>query len=175
MKKKFEVSCKAGIPKNKYKKKLSIPILKTRIKGRERSEGEKDSDQRERDSSRGDPGIPKPRWPKPRWPKHASPKPRQPRRTSLRPGSRIAWGWRGLGQPGARAPGLGRARPGSRAAWGSRSLGQPRRASPRPGLCTMVNSDLRSRSSLPFCFWVFFFSRVLLWCSSGSSLTWSYL
>ena len=34
--KKFEVSCKAEIPKNKYKKKTSIPILKTQIRGRER-------------------------------------------------------------------------------------------------------------------------------------------
>ena len=44
--KKLEVSCKAEIPKNKYKKKTSIP--KTQIRGRERSEGEKDSDQRQR-------------------------------------------------------------------------------------------------------------------------------
>ena len=48
--KKLEVSCKAEIPKNKYKKKTSIPILKTQIRGRERlrSEEEKDSDQRKR-------------------------------------------------------------------------------------------------------------------------------
>ena len=146
--KKFEVSCKAEIPKNKYKKKTSIPILKTQIRGRERSEGEKDLDQRERDSSRGDPGRPKSRRPR-----HASLRPRWPRHVSLRPGSRTAWGSRSLGRPGARAPGLGRAQ------WSE-----------------ATNSDFRSRSSLPFCFWgFFFFSWVLLWCSGGSSLTWSYL
>ena len=62
--KKFEVSCQAEIPKNKYKKKTSIP--KTQIRGRERSEGEKDSDQKERKTqaaatqanpSHDDPGV----------------------------------------------------------------------------------------------------------------------
>ena len=92
----------AEIPKKKDKKKTSIPILKTQIRGRERSEGEKDS-------GRDDPGRPKPR---------------RPRRASPRLGSRTAWGSRSLGRPsarapgrgnlGARAPGLGCAQPGSR-------------------------------------------------------------
>ena len=145
--KKFEVSCKAEIPKNKYKKKTSIPILKTQIRGRERSEGEKDLDQRERDSGRGDPGRPKSRRSR-----HASLRLRRPRHVSLRPGSRTAWGSRHLGRPGARAPGRGD--PNARApgrgnparepqAWVARDLGlaQPgatRRASPRPGLRTVV-------------------------------------
>ena len=83
--KKFEVSCQAEIPKNKYKKKTSIPILKTQIRGRERLEGEKDS-------GRSDLGRPRPR-------RHrcASPRPGfarglgWPRHTSPRPGLRVAW------------------------------------------------------------------------------------
>ena len=98
----------AEIPKNKYKKKTSIPILKTQIRGRERSEGEKDLDQRERDSGRDDPGRPKLRRPR-----HVSPKPRRPRDASLMPGSHVAWGDQACkpqawGDPGARASGLGR-------------------------------------------------------------------
>ena len=119
--KKFKVSCKAELPKNKYKKKTSIPILKTQIRGRKRSKGEKDLDQRERDSGRDDPGRPKLRRPR-----HVSPKPRRPRDASLMPGSHVAWGDQACkpqawGDPGARASGLGRARPGARAAWGDQA------------------------------------------------------
>ena len=82
--KKFEVSCKAEIPKNKYKKKTSIPILKTQIRGRERSEGEKDS-------GRGDPGRPKPQQPRREPQAWVARGLGRPRCASPRPGSRTAW------------------------------------------------------------------------------------
>ena len=76
--KKFEVSCTGRNTQKQIQEilKTSIPILKTQIKGRERSEGEKDW-------GRGDPGRPKLRQPR-----------REPQ----------AWVARGLGRPRCASP-----------------------------------------------------------------------
>ena len=84
--KKFEVSCTGRNTKKQIQEilKTSIPILKTQFKGRERSEGEKDS-------GCGDPGRPKP------WQPRREPQAwvvrglGRPRCASTKPGSHTAW------------------------------------------------------------------------------------
>ena len=84
--KKFEVSCTGRNTQKQIQEilKTSIPILKTQIKGRERSEGEKDS-------GRGDPGRPKPQQPKREPQAWVARGLGRPRCVSPRPGSRTAW------------------------------------------------------------------------------------
>ena len=79
----MKVSCTGEIPKNKYKKKTSIPILKTQIKGRERSNQREKKTQAaatQADPSSDDPGTRAPGL------GHASLRPRS--RVSPRLGSR---------------------------------------------------------------------------------------
>ena len=84
--KKFEVSCTGRNTQKQIQEipKTSIPILKTQIKGRERSEGEKDS-------GRGDPGRPKPQQPRREPQAWVARGLGRPRCASPRPGSRTAW------------------------------------------------------------------------------------
>ena len=138
----------AEIPKNKYKKKTSIPILKTQIRGRKRSKGEKDLDQRERDSGRDDPGRPKLRRPR-----HVSPKPRRPRDASLMPGSHAAWGDQACKPQAWVARGLGLVQPGATQAR------EPQATVAYSGLSHQLRSPISIFSPFLFLgFFVFFFS-----------------